>query len=110
MPRVVRSPELTVRGMTIYLLNTVHYSAHMVKPSTAAAPSVDTSDVPIDHAKIRRLREELGLSQTELARRAQLSSAGRVSKIENGVVLNITVDTLDHIAAALGVKAKDLLK
>lgn len=77
---------------------------------TSTGAMVDTADVPIDHAKIRRLREEQGLSLAQLAEKADVSSAGRMSKIETGEVKNITIDTLDAIAKALGVKARDLLK
>lgn len=90
----------------------MHYNAQMVKlhRSPSGASVVDTGDVPIDNAKIRRLREELKLSQTEAAKRAGLPSHARWSKIETGTVKNITIETLERIAKVLGVKARDLLK
>jgi transcriptional regulator with XRE-family HTH domain len=69
----------------------------------------------IDLKKIKSLRERKGWSQAQAAMAAGLSesenSAGqRWSAIESGRKASITVDTLERIAAALGVKAKDLLK
>ncbi len=72
---------------------------------------VDSVDVPIDHAKIRRLREQQGMSLIQLAAKVSSSmTAGRMSRIETGAVRNITVETLDAIARALKVKARDLLR
>lgn len=68
-------------------------------------------DMPLDCAKIRQLREALGLSQDQAAAKAGFV-AGRQYwyNIESGNRTNIKIDTLERIAAALGVKAKDLLK
>jgi transcriptional regulator with XRE-family HTH domain len=71
---------------------------------------VDRRSIPLDRHKIKRLRESAGLSQVELARRAGQTSSQIISDIERGRRTNITIATLDRIAAALGVSAKDLLK
>ena len=64
----------------------------------------------LDTAKIRRLREERGLTQAAAAKAAKLSGPQTWSDIEHGRRRNLTLDTLERIAAALGVPAKDLLK
>lgn len=64
----------------------------------------------IDMAKIRRLREGLGLTQDQAAEKAGLGSRQRWNDIESGRKSGVTVETLERIAKALGVKAKDLLK
>lgn len=69
--------------------------------------------MPVDCAKIRFLRLQRGLTQEEAARLAQLSERygrQRWNAIESGRQASITVETLERIARALGVKAKDLLK
>lgn len=78
--------------------------------SSTRRKRADKSAIPIDTAKIKELREGLGLSMAEAARRAKLPSRGRWWQIESGDLENVTVVTLERIAAALGVKAKDLLK
>ncbi len=72
--------------------------------------NADKSGIPLDAQKIRKLREALDLTQATLAKRAGLPSAQYLSDIERGIRSNLTIETLDCIAAALGVKAKDLLK
>jgi transcriptional regulator with XRE-family HTH domain len=67
-------------------------------------------EVPLDHAKIKALREKAELTQEEAARRAGLKTRQHWNHIESGRRSNITLDTLEAIAKALGVKAKDLLK
>ena len=64
----------------------------------------------MDSAKIRSLRLELNLTQAAAAERAGLASAQKWNDIENGRRTNLTIETLERVAAALGVKAKDLLK
>lgn len=56
---------------------------------------------------LRRLRAERGLSQEELAHRAGLNRnyVGMIEREENAA----TVDTIDLLAAALGVCATDLI-
>jgi transcriptional regulator with XRE-family HTH domain len=66
--------------------------------------------MPVDLAKVRELRERRGLTLAQAAKAAKLSNRQRWHQIESGTTPTITVATLDRIAAALGVKAKDLLK
>jgi transcriptional regulator with XRE-family HTH domain len=58
---------------------------------------------------IREAREEQGLIVSEVARRAGLTISG-VTSIETGRVRNPTIDTVVHIARALGVEPAELLK
>ena len=64
----------------------------------------------IDTQKIRALREGLDLTQEQAAGRAGLGGRQRWNDIESGRKSGVTVETLEKIAKALGVKAKDLLK
>jgi transcriptional regulator with XRE-family HTH domain len=65
----------------------------------------------LDTAKLRRLRDEAGLSQAEAAAKVfDGRSRQWWHNIESGLQANVTLETLDQIARALGVKAKDLLK
>jgi DNA-binding XRE family transcriptional regulator len=52
-------------------------------------------------AQLRRLREEQGLSLTDVSERSGLTRAA-VSRLENGWNLNPTLDTLFRYAAAVG--------
>lgn len=74
---------------------------------------MSTADIPcigLDTKKLRELRQAAGLTQAAAAARAKLPGGQVWSDIEKGRRANLTLDTLDRIAAALGVKAKDLLK
>lgn len=64
----------------------------------------------LDVEKIRNLREKAGLTQQQAAELAKLKSRQHWNQIESGRQANVTVDMLERIAIALGVKAKDLLK
>lgn len=68
------------------------------------------SPVVLDLAKIRRLRLKLKLSLNDAAKRAKLAGKQSWYEVESGRKPNVTIDTLNRIAAALGVKPKDLLK
>jgi len=70
---------------------------------------VDIEHVPLDAAKIRALRLKLGLSQAEAARLAGMAGRSHWNRIEKGYT-DPTLGTIERIAAALGVRAKDLLK
>lgn len=56
---------------------------------------------------VRRLREARGLSQEKLAELADFRQA-HVSEIESGLT-NLTLDNLQALAVALGVRPMDLL-
>lgn len=66
--------------------------------------------VPVDIAKIEALREKLGWSQEEAAQRTGLGTRQAWNHIVTGRRADLRVSQLERIAAALGVKAKDLLK
>ena len=57
---------------------------------------------------VRRRRKELGLSQEELADRAQVHRTfiGHVERAET----NVSIDNIDRISAALEIPASELLK
>jgi transcriptional regulator with XRE-family HTH domain len=59
-------------------------------------------------ANLRRLRKKQGLSQEELAHRANVDRT-YVSAIERGVYA-VTIDVLDRLARSLDVEAWELLK
>jgi transcriptional regulator with XRE-family HTH domain len=71
--------------------------------ATATLPAV------LDLEKIKQLREKLGLTQEQAAHRAGFKSRQAWFNIESGGQ-SPSLATLDKIAAALGVKARDLLK
>jgi DNA-binding XRE family transcriptional regulator len=52
--------------------------------------------------RFRRMREEMGLSLTDLSERSGLTRAA-ISRLENGWNLNPTLETLFRYAEALGV-------
>lgn len=57
--------------------------------------------------KIRECREEAGISQEELARRAKISRT-TLSGLENGTIKTTTTNTLLKIAEALNKKVADI--
>ena len=59
--------------------------------------------------RIRELREERGLTQREVARRAGLTPSG-VGFIENGQTQNPSAETVVAVARALGVPVEELLR
>ncbi len=64
----------------------------------------------VDASKIKAIREKLGMTQQEAAQKAGLKNRQYWNNVERGERSNLTIETLEKIAAALGVKAKDLLK
>lgn len=57
--------------------------------------------------KIRECREEMGISQEELAKRAKISRT-TLSGLESGAIKTTTTDTLLKIADALNKKVADI--
>ncbi len=57
--------------------------------------------------KIRECREELGISQEELAKRAKVSRT-IISGLESGSISVTTTETLLKIASALGKKVAEI--
>ncbi len=70
----------------------------------------DKAAIGLDAKKLRDMRTAAKLTQAEAAERAGLTGKQVWSDLEQGRRSNITLETLERIAAALGVKAKDLLK
>jgi transcriptional regulator with XRE-family HTH domain len=68
----------------------------------------------IDTAKIERLRKKLKLSQAAAAVKGGLGGGkqqwGDIVKGRTGGVRGVSMRTVEKVAVALGVKAKDLLK
>jgi transcriptional regulator with XRE-family HTH domain len=58
---------------------------------------------------IRRIRQEKGMSQDRLSKKADLA-LNTIVKVETGKNPNPTVETLKKIAKALGVSVGDLFK
>jgi DNA-binding XRE family transcriptional regulator len=86
------------------------YSVNMMIGSTAKPSAVDIPSIGLNTDKIRQLRERLKLTQEQAAARAGLPSRQKWNDIERGRQKNLTIETLERVAAALGVKARDLLK
>ena len=61
-------------------------------------------------SKIRQLRLAAGYSYEQAATKAGFKNRQRWYAIENGDRQNVELATLNKIARALGVKAKELLK
>jgi transcriptional regulator with XRE-family HTH domain len=66
--------------------------------------------MPLDLAKLRDLREKAGLTMEQAAKQAGMPSRQRWYEVESGTKPNVTIETLDRMARALGVSARDLLK
>lgn len=58
---------------------------------------------------IRRIRQQKGISQDRLSKKADLA-LNTIVKVETGENPNPTVETLKKIAKALGVSISDLFK
>jgi transcriptional regulator with XRE-family HTH domain len=58
---------------------------------------------------IRKLREQKGISQDRLSKLADIS-LNTIAKLELDDSQNPTIETLQKIAKALGVKVEDLIK
>jgi transcriptional regulator with XRE-family HTH domain len=57
---------------------------------------------------LKRIREEKGMTQDDLAKRAKLTKP-YISQIENGVRQNPSLPALRRLAKALGVPVTELL-
>jgi transcriptional regulator with XRE-family HTH domain len=63
----------------------------------------------LDTARMRELRESLGLSQATAAERAGLAGKHSWYLIESGRKSDVKLSTLQRIARVLGVESADLL-
>lgn len=59
--------------------------------------------------RVRELVEEAGISQSELARRAEVSFA-TVNRLCTNATNQVSLETLDKIADVLGVEPGDLIE
>ena len=66
--------------------------------------------MPLDTEKIEAVRKKLRLTQEGAAKKAGLAGRQHWNNIVNGNQGGITLTTLEKIAKALKVKARDLLK
>jgi transcriptional regulator with XRE-family HTH domain len=64
--------------------------------------------VRFDGEALKRIREQRGLSQRQLAKAAGVHSTA-VSRLENGARSNPQASTITHIARALGVSVEELI-
>jgi len=66
--------------------------------------------MPLDVNIMEARRKELGLTQMEAAKKANLPGKSYWSDIVSGRRSNVTVDVLDNIARALSLSPKELVK
>ena len=64
----------------------------------------------LDTGRVKQERERQQLSMAAAARLAGMTAAQTWERIENGNGLSLTLRTLNKIAKALGIPARDLLK
>jgi len=70
----------------------------------------DKRGIALDTNKLKRLRENAGLTQDQAAKLAGMPNRQRWNDIESGRKANVTLSTLDAICSALKCSAQDLLK
>lgn len=58
-------------------------------------------ELSLNRAEMKRLREKLGLTLDDAAKRAGFNNRQQWYKIESGVVADVTLKTLGRIARAL---------
>lgn len=85
------------------------YKSNMPSSCLTTRPA-DNPGIGLDLNKLKRARLRADLTQEEAAARSGLRSRQVWNNIERGRDTNITLRTLDRIAAALGVRARDLLR
>jgi transcriptional regulator with XRE-family HTH domain len=64
----------------------------------------------LDIEYLKKLRDRKGWTLAEAATQAGLKSAQHYENIESGRSANVTLTTLDKLAAAYGVSPKSLIK
>jgi transcriptional regulator with XRE-family HTH domain len=83
----------------------------MLRKPTPSHPGHGRGNVPAVSPitlRLRELREARGLTQRALAESAGISQA-TVARLESGSLRNVTLDTVERLADALGVPAGRLI-
>ncbi|MEM8873823.1 MAG: helix-turn-helix transcriptional regulator [Planctomycetota bacterium] len=89
------------------IVNTIVLKMLAVRAMMAAMTTMPA--VPVDRDKIRQLREDLGLTQAEAAKRAGFHGHQQWYAVESGKRSDPSVSTIQRIAAALGVTIDELV-
>ena len=79
-----------------------------VNESVDTSAPWDTVSPVLDREKMKRLREQFGLTQLQASKLAGFRSRQHWNNVENGQT-SPTLTTLDRIAKALNCSARDLL-
>jgi len=91
--------SITIRVITLYTI---------ILPELYLYDNYMTSGKTISE-NIKRLRNKLGLTQDDLAKKADIKYT-TLMKVESGTVNKPSVQTMAKIAKALGVSIEDLIK
>lgn len=83
---------------------------HTASRPVARRPHAAKLLAVLDTAKMRTLRTRAGLSMEDAAKAAKMPNRQQWYAIESGRKADVRISTLNKIAAALGVKSRDLLK
>lgn len=60
-------------------------------------------------ARVKTARQKLGISQSQLAEKAQTTQA-TICRMENGFLAHVTLGVVNHVAYALGVSIDSLAR
>lgn len=105
--RIVNAREI-MRFYEVFSVCLLFAYMHTLRKMDVALLESPAMSQDLDVAKVRELRKKLGLTQAEIAAKAGMSLP-RWNDIETGRRANVTLDTLNIVAAALGCDARDLL-
>lgn len=97
-------------GANLFDAHIVYSYGYAVNIKVDIIPKISYLCFMLDIEKIRRLREKLGMTQEEAAKKAGMASRQEWNHVEKGRRPKLQIDILERIAMALGVKDKDLLK
>lgn len=101
-------PALRPNANTFVLnVNTIVLKKRAVRAIMVAMTTMPA--VPVDRDKIRELREDLGLTQAQAAKRAGFHGHQQWYAVESGKRLDPSVSTIQRIATALGVTIDELV-
>lgn len=96
---------------TTYYTSIVNSPVANVNRNVAKFFAVTYNVLMLDHAKVKALRIKHGLSQGDAAKLAGFKTRQQWSNLERDATgYAVSMSSLEKIAKALGVKAKDLLK